>query len=176
MDAKKNLRTYIKTDSKGALLSFDRRYRYALWRVFDPARPIVNFIGCNPSTADEFSDDMTIRRCLRFASDWGYGGLVMTNLFAFRSTYPSGLRTVDDPIGRQNDRWLAEAASISEVVVCCWGNLYRGFGLLFDRDNDVLRLIRNQATEICHLGLTKELCPRHPSRLAATARPLPFVR
>jgi len=81
---KKDLQTYMKADNKGAVLSsINRQYRYVLWRIFDPAKGLVNFIGLNPSTADERIDDMTIRRCMRFASDWGYGGLLMTNLFAF---------------------------------------------------------------------------------------------
>jgi hypothetical protein len=32
----------------------------------------VAFIGLNPSTADEAKDDPTVRRCLRFAFDWGF--------------------------------------------------------------------------------------------------------
>lgn len=51
---------------KGAELSLDRIYRYALYRTWDESLPKVMFVGLNPSTADEFSDDPTIRRCLNF--------------------------------------------------------------------------------------------------------------
>lgn len=71
---------------RGAEFSPCRRYRYVLWRTWDPAAGSVNFIGLNPSTADEQVDDPTIRCCIGFARDWGYGGLVMTNLFAIPAT------------------------------------------------------------------------------------------
>ena len=61
-------------DGNGAVFSPDRIYRYVLYRVWDEAKPRVMFIGLNPSTADESVDDPTIRRCKRFAADWGYGG------------------------------------------------------------------------------------------------------
>lgn len=63
-------------------------YRYALRKIWLPAAPQVLFIGLNPSTADEKSDDPTIRRCLGFARSWGYGGLIVANLFAYRTTAP----------------------------------------------------------------------------------------
>ena len=65
----------------GANFSRCRRYRYTLWRRWDPERPLVMIIGLNPSTADACQDDPTIRRCIGFARVWGYGGLVVTNLF-----------------------------------------------------------------------------------------------
>jgi hypothetical protein len=60
---------------KGADISADGVYRYSLWRIREPTQPLVMFLGLNPSTADATTDDHTIRRCLRFSSDWGYGGL-----------------------------------------------------------------------------------------------------
>jgi hypothetical protein len=49
---------------------------------------MICFIGLNPSTADAEVNDPTIRRCIGFAHDWGFGGLLMLNLFAFRATDP----------------------------------------------------------------------------------------
>jgi len=40
----------------------------------------------NPSTADEKADHPTVRRCIAYAQDWGYGAPCMTNRFAFRAT------------------------------------------------------------------------------------------
>ena len=78
--------------------SDDRRYRYELSRIWDAALPPVLFVGMNPSTADEEQDDPTIRRCIRFARDWGYGGLLMGNLYALRATDPQELtRAVEPP-------------------------------------------------------------------------------
>ena len=51
--------------------------------------PLILFIGLNPSTADETKNDPTIRRCINFAKDWGYGGVMIANLFAFCLLYTS---------------------------------------------------------------------------------------
>lgn len=58
-----------------AVLSECRRYRYVLRRYWGDGlsggRAAI-FIGLNPSTADEASDDPTIRRCIGFAKAWGF--------------------------------------------------------------------------------------------------------
>src|SRR3954469_17706712 len=87
----------------GARFSADGLYRYALWRVWDADRGLCNFLMLNPSTADETVNDPTVARCARRARSWGYGGLVVTNLFAFRATDPSGLRAAPDPVGPEDD-------------------------------------------------------------------------
>jgi len=82
-----------------AKLSVCRKYRYALWRIWDKSKPIVLFISLNPSTADEKEDDPTIRRCIGFAKSWGYGGLCMANLFAYRTKSPSEMMSAKDRLG-----------------------------------------------------------------------------
>ena len=71
---------------KDAILSEDRKYCYILSRTWDETKPTVLFIGLNPSTADEKTDDPTIRKCINYAKCWGYGKILMANLFAFRNT------------------------------------------------------------------------------------------
>ena len=56
-----------------------RRYRYLLTRTWDASLPVVNFVMLNPSTADAFVLDPTNRRCVGFARDWGFDGLVVTD-------------------------------------------------------------------------------------------------
>ena len=65
-----------------AELSDCKRYRYVLYRTWDKNKREVMFIGLNPSTADEINDDITIRRCISYTKQWGYGGIIMSNLFA----------------------------------------------------------------------------------------------
>ena len=86
---------------KNAKFSACRKYRYALWRTWDESKPYVMIIGLNPSTADENKNDPTITRCINFAKSWGYGGVCVTNLFAFRATVPSDMKTSNDPIGTE---------------------------------------------------------------------------
>jgi len=92
----------------GAGFSECRAYRYALWRRWDwqGYANQVMFVGLNPSTADETEDDPTIRRCIRFAKDWGCGSLLMLNAYAWRATKPRDLHAYGgyaDAIGYSND-------------------------------------------------------------------------
>ena len=80
----------------GAELSEDGQYRYWLSRRLSMGERAVLFVGLNPSTADATKDDPTIRKCVGFASRWGYDWLYMGNVHAYRSTNPEGLKPLDD--------------------------------------------------------------------------------
>ncbi len=149
-----------------ATFSSCRRYRYSLERRWDKGLPTVMFIGLNPSTADETVDDPTIRRCIGFAINWGYGSLIMTNLFGLRSTDPRGLLNVKDPIGRCNDMWLDRAYSTSDLVVAAWG----AKGHLFERDLQVSKRLE----DLHCLGTTKGGHPKHPLYLRSDIQPRRF--
>jgi len=138
------------------------RYRYSLTRIWNRSRPTVLFIGLNPSTADAEKNDPTIRRCLGFAQEWNYGGLVVCNLFAFRSTNPGSLRIVDDPIGPDNGAAIRRACEFAECVVVAWGI----HGRIGGRGNEVLPLLRRP---YC-LGVTLGGSPKHPLYLAGKTR------
>lgn len=99
-----------------------RKYRYSLWRKWDDAKPYALFIGLNPSTANETEDDPTIRRCINFSKKWGYGGLHMVNLFAFRATKPCDLMRAKEPIGPDNDKQIKILARHAGIIVAAWGN------------------------------------------------------
>ena len=107
-----------------SLFSSDRVYRYMLERVFDPAdssRLVV--IGLNPSTADEVDDDPTVRRCLGFAEREGKGGLIMLNIFAFRTTDPKQMKEHRRSVGEENNAILAAYCEhYNHQVVAAWGN------------------------------------------------------
>ncbi len=137
-----------------ATISSDRKYRYSLIREWDKEKYKVLFIGLNPSTADEKTDDPTIRRCINFAKKWGYGGILMGNLFAIRSTDPSLIYKDPDPIGPQNDTHLLEMAKKAALVVGVWGN----HGAFLDRSACIRKLIPNMKC----LQKNKTGEPRHP--------------
>lgn len=105
----------------GADFSQNRLYRYRLWRIWNSRLPYLNVIGLNPSTADESEDDPTIRRCMGFAARWGFGGLYMTNLFAFRATKPADMMTARDPIGVENDAVIEITAIGAGRIIAAWG-------------------------------------------------------
>jgi hypothetical protein len=155
--------------TEGALLSPCRRYRYALYRVWNTDRPTVAFIMLNPSTADEVADDPTIRRCTGFAAAWGYGQLIVGNLFALRATDPRALAGDPDPVGADNDGTLVTLAR-SHLVICAWG----GRGGLRRRDAAVTALLAGLGSQPYALGFTQAGAPRHPLYLPATREPLPW--
>ena len=99
----------------GAKISGCGTYRYALWRHWDSDwngqgdSNSVMFIGLNPSTADATEDDPTLRRCIGFAKSWGFGGLYMLNVFAYRATDPRLMKRQKPKvaIGPRNNMHLA---------------------------------------------------------------------
>lgn len=103
-----------------AKVSEDRVYRYRLTRVWAEGTR-TTFVMLNPSTADAAADDPTIRQCIGFARRWGYSGLDVVNLYALRATNPAELWAAADPIGPDNDRYLAEAAASGGRLVAAWG-------------------------------------------------------
>lgn len=151
----------------GATLSACGRYRYALWRRWDAQRPAVLFIGLNPSTADAAQDDATSRVCMNYARRWGYGSLLLGNLFAWRSRDPAVLAQLDDPVGPDNDRHLRRLQARAGLVVCAWGDP----GALRGRDQQVLRLL--QAPHC--LTRLRSGRPGHPLYKRATLQPVPLT-
>lgn len=151
------------TMDRGAYISACGRYRYSLWRQWAPG-PSVMFVGLNPSTADATLDDPTIRRCMGFARAWGYAGLMMTNLFAWRDTAPRNMMVADDPVGPDNDRVLRVAHGKAALTVAAWGahGAHRG-------RHDAVRAM---LPGLNYLRLTKDGHPGHPLYLPATLRPV----
>lgn len=145
-----------------------RRYRYRLSRVWDPTLPRCAMVMLNPSTASAVRLDPTVRRCVRFAQDWGFGALEVVNLFALRSTDPHALRTHPRPVGTRNDDALLAAAASADLVVAAWGV----HGTLADRGSTVRALLREH--RLHHLATTRDGHPRHPLYLPLTARPSPW--
>lgn len=166
---------------KGAVLSDDRRYRYALARSWDLEKQAVAFIGLNPSTADETQDDATISKCIRYAQRWGYGTLLMLNLFAFRSTDPTNLRKAEDPVGPENDEWLFSMMVQSlpmpafvghtpkiGAIVAAWGT----HGKLMNRG----WYVQSRLPLLKCLRVTKHGYPEHPLYLKGDLELIEYER
>lgn len=161
----------LSDNHQGALFSNDREYRYKLWREWDVSKPTVAFIMLNPSTADETTLDPTCRRCKGFAQEWGFGKLVVGNIFALRSTEPENLYDHPDPVGPENDRHIREIADEAEFVVAAWGN----HGALHNRGPEVAwQLDALQTCDLRALGVTQEGHPGHPLYQPGDTDPEPF--
>jgi hypothetical protein len=136
--------------------------------VWDASLQRVNFVMLNPSTADAFQLDPTVRRCMGFARHWGFGQVEVTNIFAFRSTDPRGLKTSPDPVGSGNDDAIVEAASRADLVIAAWGT----HGVLNGRSDAVWELLSAAGVSLYALRVTAHGLPSHPLYLPADASPL----
>jgi hypothetical protein len=149
-----------------ATISSDGAYRYLLGRRWANG-PTATFVMLNPSTADAFGDDPTIRRCMGFAGSWGCGALRVLNLYALRATRPAHLWEHPDPVGPQNDEYLSVVLSSAQGVgngplIAAWGAHARD-----QRVKEVLAMAGADRFEC--LGLTKAGHPRHPLYLRGDA-------
>ena len=156
----------IASDS-GAVFSRCRRWRYLLWRRWDAARPAANFLMLNPSTADEFRLDPSCTRARRYAERWGYGALIVTNLFGWRATDPGAMKAAREPVGRANDEAILRAAREAAIVVCAWGN----HGAHLRRSTTVTDLLRAAGIALHALRVTGAGEPAHPLYLHASLAP-----
>lgn len=156
---------------KTATISTDGVYRYLLSRTWEPSAEPCGWIMLNPSTADADIDDPTIRRCMGFARSWGYGGIVVANLYAYRATNPDDLIDAAgagvDPVGSGNVDAILALFDTCRVVVCAWGSSFvtkRGWRLpRLDVEGMALRY--DDRALFC-LGRTKTGQPRHPLYVA----------
>jgi len=167
------------TESR-AFLSADGLYRYSLTReIADPQfgcldedeRDVtVTFVGLNPSTADATQDDPTIRRCIRFAREWGFARMKMVNLYAYRATDPTSLFVAEEAgmyvIGPENDHVISLVFGGSDKIVAAWGALAP--------EKRVAEFVETfGGWQMWALGLTQGGRPRHPLYMRADV--IPFV-
>jgi hypothetical protein len=155
------------TEQSSARFSECRNYRYELRRVWGDG-PLVNFIMLNPSTADEVNNDPTIERQCRRIRKWGlgHGGLVVTNIFAWRSTDPRVLKTLPDPVGPENDRVITDVARDAGLVICAWGT----HGELLGRGKAVAHRL-SAISPLHYLKMSDSGHPWHPLYLSYDLKP-----
>jgi hypothetical protein len=125
----------------GAIFSDpERKFRYALWRLWKPAEEKLLFIGLNPSTANNIKDDPTITCLCRFAKSWGFGGLFVGNLFSLVTANPDVLWVSSSPElpGGPNDAAIKQMRGLSSKVMIGWGNEGRNAGT---RPGEILALL-----------------------------------
>ena len=146
---------------KGAIFSLCRKYRYVLWRIWDKSISYVNFVCLNPSTADEEKDDQTIRKCIGYAKNWGYGGMYMTNIYAFRATNPKKMIVANNPVGPENRRYVTDISRDAGLTIAAWGN---NGDIQGDR---ILHLLNRPH----YLTITKMGKPGHPLYLKKDLKP-----
>lgn len=174
----------------GAILSECGTYRYQLWREWGHgSEPKVAFLMLNPSTADGTEDDPTIRKCIGFAKQWSqardgggpFGGIVVVNLFAYRSTDPNALASLSmlTAVGVDNAHHIGRVLSSSGIgkVVCAWGST--GSAAVKRMVKERLVVVRPMLHAYGHawcLGRSADGNPRHPLMLAYKTELEPYAQ
>ncbi len=150
------------------VLSDCESYEYEFRRVWNPAAPLALRIMLNPSMIHPapgnlrtVADGQTVLRCAAFSRQWGCGGLVTGNVFAYRATDPKELKRCSDPVGLDNDATLHRLLGEATVVVAAWGGSFPS--RYAGRVREVRDLLRAKGAQC--LGTTAAGHPRHPSRL-----------
>ncbi len=161
-------------DDAAARFSPDKRHRYQLHRWLTPERAMwhrVVFLMLNPSTADAFELDNTIKKCVRFAKSWNFDRIDVVNLFSFRTPYPTDVlaakqrgEAITDDV---NDAHILGACEAADLVIAAWGNHGedRRLGVCgFDeaRGSHVRAWLESEGIELHHLGTTESGVPLHP--------------
>ena len=145
---------------KSAIISSCNKYRYELHREWDKDKGKVLFIMLNPSTADADTNDLTTIRCINFAKKWGYGGIMIGNIYPFRAKRPKDLKKwkSDDRYWqlksevRDNKNHVGDMAQQADMIVCAWGCNHPGIPEWVDELSDLFYL------DLCKDNIT----PKHP--------------
>jgi hypothetical protein len=167
-----------------ARFSNDRTLRFRLARSLTGAPLVIQkrtgfvksdrgcvFLMLNPSTANAFQNDPTIRRGMGFGRAWGCDVYQAVNLHPIMSTDPGALvawcarpRTVEDHDNREQIRRACVGA---RYVIAAWGTHGRR-----GAQGDLIRSWCASADiRMQHLGLTKDGHPKHPLYLRADTVP-----
>lgn len=155
----------------GAVVSSCENYRYLLERRWTKTGDTCTFLMLNPSTADGKQDDPTIRRCVGFAKSWGFSGMAVVNLFAWRATDPKKmLLRGGDIVGPENDLYTLQAVESARLLVCAWGASAGIVGL--GRGHEVTKMLKTHGHELHALKLTAHGFPCHPLYLPAELKPV----
>ena len=158
-----------------------RGYRYTLEHVIEEAQAEIfaarrlQWIGLNPSTADEQKLDPTLKRIRAFTLAAGYGGFIMTNVFAWRATKPADMKKQADPIGPENDAWLMRVAERCEASVACWGGIANFPRSLRHRAASVRLMFSRANRPLLCLKIAADGSPWHPLYLDGATTLKPYV-
>ena len=163
-------------ETKRAIISDCNKYRYELHRTWDKKKGRVLFIMLNPSTADAMNDDATTIRCINYAKRWGFGSIMIGNIYPYRTKSPKILKKwlndfiYSDGHGatKTNEAHVKEMAEQADLIICAWGSNYKGTPKWL-KELDVSQ----HYLELCKDGLT----PKHPlGNLSKDLKPKRFLR
>ena len=137
----------------------------------------------NPSTADDTTDDATIRSLKGIAQHNGFDAFTVTNIAPYRASEPMDLVSayqrdgIDIFARERNDAAIAAMLAECGRVCCAWGANVIRHPDLEARASEIVRMIATytEGGPYC-MHVTKEGHPRHPLYLPRTTVIFPWRR
>lgn len=164
----------IPTEPIRRLATIEGKHRYDLTRAWGAGPPIC-WVMLNPSTADGLQDDPTIWNIMCRSLRWGFGSLVVVNVYSFRSSSPAEMkkwrRTWDDSRWENRDRAEVHIKRC-EMTIAAWG--------AHALNEDVGYLLGMEPPTLHCLGTTIDGAPKHPLArgkhwVPMSQRPVPYT-
>jgi len=147
-------------------------YRYALSEIWDHNKPLLMWLMMNPSMGYSLMADPTLMKVSRFARMWGFGGNLIANLYALRTPHPWKLLEAQDPIGPDNDYWIAQAASKASKIMLAYGRIPEQFA---PRAHAVRRALHECKKQLYVLRLGNTGDPWHPLYVPFDQQPKKWI-
>ena len=148
---------------RSAIISPCTRYRYWLEREWDRRKPVLSVCMLNPSSADDKREDPTLLALIHFATLWGYGGLAIVNLYAWRSPTPALMKTKPERMGPNNALHRREAMLMGAIhsgsMLVAWGNDGNWEG---EAEQFAAWATEQIGVDLVCLGTTLSGAPKHP--------------
>jgi hypothetical protein len=164
--------------------TIEGNYRYDLTRSWGSGPPIC-WVLLNPSVGDHLRDDPTIWNIMCRSLRWGFGSLVVVNIYPFRSPSPAALklwrRDASVNLLYDNNVRATRHMMRAEMVIAAWG--------AHAADGDIDYLVRfpdgncpiaDNPVKLYCLGLTRSGAPLHPlargkNWVPMDRKPIPFT-
>lgn len=150
------------THHKWAVFNAQHTRRYLLGRVWQPMLPPMVFAMCNASTADETTDDASVRKCIGFAVRRNCGAVVIINASPLISKDPKALLRDPHPCDLPNFEVVRLVLQRPCYRIAAWGTwpvkIRRAI------NPGVLHVLQLGGPLMCY-GVTASGDPHHPSRI-----------
>jgi hypothetical protein len=144
-----------------AVISSCGLYRLRLDRDVQLHGIVAALFGVNPSTADAFIDDQTIRKDIGFAKLHGWRKIIKGNAFSYRATDVATLARCSDPIGPENSMYIEQIIAEADILVPCWGSRNKVPKALWSVLDGLMIKLMVSRKPVMAFGLTNSGDPKH---------------
>ncbi len=149
-------------------------YRYLLEHEYGGDGPVISLGMVNPSEADGEKNDQTMTKVDGFAIRKRASKVVVWNLFALINKDVRALRTAADPIGPENNRYIAQAIRGADIHIVAWGPTSKLPRPLRGRWREVAAVLDIEGAKPMCWGIALDGQPRHPLMLSYATPLVPW--